>query len=170
MGLAWELHELIQDFVDGKLSPERAHEVQTFLDKHPIAQQVADQYRQVTQPEFDALEVLPAHSSLADRVMASIDKAPWYAIFKKPSVIVSLSLVVALPVIFWLTEPLALLGWIQTHLLEAFSPIDILKRAVTEVSQRVGTVSPFLIASILIAGFWGMVDRLIRLAHRAKQA
>jgi len=171
MGLAWELHELIQDFVDGKLTPEREREVQAFLDRHPTAQQVADQYRMVTQPDLPVEKsVSRSAERLADRVMDAIPTGPWYQFVMKPWFWGGLSTLAASILLFFVIDLTVISQWLQSQLVAIFAGFGLVSQSLDQVNQRMEGVMPILVASVLIAAFWGTVDRLLKLTSRAKQA
>lgn len=173
MGLAWELHELIQDFVDGKLSAEREAEVQTFLDQHPTAQKVADQYRLVTQPDFTVepdSERKPVSDSLVDRVMAAIDSEPWYSLMAKHGFLTSFAVVSIFLAVWYLGDLGAISNWVQVKLVPNIGSLGLIDKSVVTVLERLNGLAPVVGASILIAAFYGTLDRLMAPSHKTKNA
>lgn len=175
MGLAWELHELIQDFVDGKLSPERELEVQAFLDKHPTARKVADQYRMVTQPEFETQpefdsEPIPAGDSLVDRVMSAIPTAPWYASLAKRDFLTSFAVLAVSLAVWYLADFDGISSWLQVKLLPKVASLGLINDSIMTVLERISGLVPLLGASILITAFYGALDKIMALGHKTRRA
>lgn len=169
MGLAWELHELIQDYVDGKLSPKREVEVQAFLDKHPTAQQVADQYRMVTQPEFDQEpDKKSASNSLTDRVMDAIPTGPWYSFLAKRDFLTSFAVLAISLAIWYLADIGAISSWVQVKLLPNVASLGLINDSVSAVLERMNGMAPVLGAAVLIVAFYGTLDRVMALGNKAK--
>ena len=170
MGLAWELHELIQDHVDGKLSSEREAEVQAFLDKHPNAQLLADQYRKITQPDLD-IESVPQTDAdrLADKVMTALPTEPWYAFFAKRDFLSSFAVLAITIAIGYLADFAAIASWLQFELFSNISSISLITDSVLTVLERMNGLVPALGASVLIAAFYGMLDRIMALGHKVKR-
>lgn len=175
MGLAWELHELIQDFVDGKLSLERELEVQAFLDKHPTARKMADQYRMVTQPEFETQpefdsEPIPAGDSLVDRVMSAIPTAPWYASLAKRDFLTSFAVLAVSLAVWYLADFDGISSWLQVKLLPKVASLGLINDSIMTVLERISGLVPLLGASILITAFYGALDKIMALGHKTRRA